>query len=165
MKRSLLTQTLVGGVVIALLAACGAPETELPTLAPTQPQATQLPPTAPPPSPTAVPPTETSAPAATPTLAASPTSTSAPTIAPAENPIAHLSVGTPLTITAIHMNDAQSGWATGGAVNIGDHVFRTSDGGNTWKDVTPPEPAPPPDSPIRAVGYFMDANTAWVAYN
>jgi len=63
------------------------------------------------------------------------------------------------------MFDANMGWAIGGPIHIGDHVLRTSDGGQTWTDVTPPEPASPPETPARAIGYFLDEQTAWVAYS
>ena len=159
MKRPWLTRGILPIIISLLLAACGAPATEPPPPAPTQPPATQPLPTQPPP--TVVPPTATSAPVATPTAAP----TVAPTPAPASNPIVHLAAGQPLTITTIHMFDSNIGWAIGGPINIGDHVLRTGDGGQTWTDVTPPEPASPPETPARAVSHFMDEQTAWAAYS
>jgi photosystem II stability/assembly factor-like uncharacterized protein len=59
--------------------------------------------------------------------------------------------GQPLSIAnlQLHMQDPQSGWAT-----IDRHVFHTTDAGNTWQEINPPQ---------RDVFYFMDANTAWAA--
>lgn len=62
--------------------------------------------------------------------------------------------------------DAVKGWAIGGLSGNSDHVFRTADGGLTWKDVTPPEPAPAdPQSPKQAIGFFMDEEKAWVVFS
>jgi len=163
MSRFRIDRLLVVSVIGFLLSACASAATEPPTSAPTVPLSTQPLSTQPPPSPTSVPPT--SAPGASPTPAAAEATIAPPTLAPAANPIARLAAGQPVTITTIHMLDANTGWATGGAAIVGDHVLHTADGGNTWKDVTPPEPASAPESPSRAIGFFMDTNTAWVAYN
>jgi len=45
-----------------------------------------------------------------------------------------------------------------------DHVLTTADGGQTWRDVTPPEPAPK-EGNLAAQGYFADAGAAWVIYH
>jgi photosystem II stability/assembly factor-like uncharacterized protein len=69
-------------------------------------------------------------------------------------------------VTSIDMIDANAGWAIGGlSAQTGDHVLVTSDGGNTWTDVTPPEPAASPDQQKEAIGYFQDMLTAWVIYS
>jgi photosystem II stability/assembly factor-like uncharacterized protein len=62
------------------------------------------------------------------------------------------------------MTTISDGWAIGGLSKASDHVFRTQDGGATWHDVTPPEPAPPADQPVAALGFFKDVSSAWVAY-
>ncbi len=81
-------------------------------------------------------------------------------------PIPHLSPNQAVVITKIEMFDASTGWALGGEADPGDHVLRTSDGGNTWADVTPPEPAPAADQSAKiATAFFLDANTAWVTYS
>lgn len=79
-----------------------------------------------------------------------------------------------MTITTIHMLDAAGGWATGTAgpvarqangQPVGDHVLATGDGGQSWRDVTPPEPAAPAGAPGKAaLAFFPDNNQAWVTY-
>jgi photosystem II stability/assembly factor-like uncharacterized protein len=78
--------------------------------------------------------------------------------------IGHIQPGQAITITTIDMLDANGGWAVGGQGQGSDHVFTTADGGQTWRDVTPPEPAPAQGS-LAALGFFVDANTAWVTYS
>jgi photosystem II stability/assembly factor-like uncharacterized protein len=47
---------------------------------------------------------------------------------------------------------------------VGDHVLFTTDGGSTWKDVTPPESEAASGDRKTAIGFFQDAKTAWVTY-
>jgi photosystem II stability/assembly factor-like uncharacterized protein len=117
--------------------------------------------------PTSIPPSQTEAPSATPVpptetpTALPPTTT--PTSTPV-NPIQHFPTGQEFTISAIHMIDANTGWAIGGLASVGDHVLFTADGGNTWKDVTPPQEQPVSGDRITATGFFQDAQSAWVTY-
>jgi photosystem II stability/assembly factor-like uncharacterized protein len=62
------------------------------------------------------------------------------------------------------MVDANTGWAIGGLVSVGEHVLFTRDGGSTWKDVTPPEEAAVSGERKTATGFFQGAQTAWVIY-
>jgi photosystem II stability/assembly factor-like uncharacterized protein len=127
--------------------------------------ATVVPPTA---TPTQAPPTETAIPSATPLPPTStptevpPTSTATSGVA---NSITHFPSGQEFSVTAIHMVDAHTGWAIGGLVTPGDHVLFTTDGGNTWKDVTPPEEAATGGEQKAATGYFQDAQSAWVVFS
>ncbi len=97
---------------------------------------------------------------------------SEPTEAPEEaieepqgTPIAHLDSGALILITHIQMITQQRGWGIGGLDGNSDHVFRTNDGGQTWMDVTPPEPAPVESDPTKsAVGNFLNPMTGWVIY-
>ncbi len=146
-----MTYPLLLGFIILALAGCastgtpilstGVPSSQPPTQG-VSPTSTPVPPTD---TPTALPPTATATPQPV-------------------NAIQHFPAGQEFTVTAIHMIDATSGWAIGGlGSNVGDHVLFTTDGGSTWKDVTPPE------SEIvggykAAIGFFQDARTAWVTY-
>jgi photosystem II stability/assembly factor-like uncharacterized protein len=78
--------------------------------------------------------------------------------------MAHFVPGQKIDIMYIHMVDVNQGWSIGGLNKASDHVFRTPDGGQTWSDVTPPQPAPETSASIKALGYFLNAVTAWVAY-
>lgn len=103
-----------------------------------------------------------SAPVVTDTPAEPPTSTPAP---PQGTPIQHLPPGQAIKVTYIHMLDGSNGWAIGGVNGDSNHVFHTIDGGQTWADVTPAEPASTdPGNPKSAIGFFSDTSTAWVAF-
>lgn len=90
-----------------------------------------------------------------------------PTVPVPENvtPIPPLTVGKPVIITFIHMITELGGWAIGGDQDPGDHVLRTLDGGETWADITPPEPSES-RVPARkvAVGSFLNLYQAWVLF-
>ncbi len=91
----------------------------------------------------------------------------APTSTRAAASIVHLTPGTAVRLNAIDMLEAATGWAIGGPGLLGNHVLRTTDGGETWADVTPPEPAvaaAPFGQAIDAHGYFPSADSAWVVY-
>jgi photosystem II stability/assembly factor-like uncharacterized protein len=66
--------------------------------------------------------------------------------------------GTPLNqavvITSLHMIDTTAGWALAGKA-----VLRTTDGGNHWRDVSPPRH---PLAPVSAADFFT-ASMAWIA--
>ncbi len=117
--------------------------------------------------PTQVPPTQNAQPSPT-SHSLSETTTSPPPTATntplPENVIQHFPSGQEFTVNFIHMIDASTGWAIGGLVGIGDHVFFTTDGGSTWKDVTPPEQEAASNERKFAIGFFQDARTAWVTY-
>ncbi len=94
--------------------------------------------------------------------------TSAPTAtsAPQGNVIPRLSAGQPVTLTLIQMADATTGWAVGQSVNDPhDHVLHTTDGGTTWRDVTPPEPIDPAATLGQgATAFFLNADQGWLTY-
>jgi photosystem II stability/assembly factor-like uncharacterized protein len=62
------------------------------------------------------------------------------------------------------MSDIYHGWAVGGERNTPDRIYRTQDGGYTWRDISPAEPVPGPDESLVADAFFYDAQRAWVAY-
>lgn len=58
-------------------------------------------------------------------------------------------------IVSFHMLDASNGWA------ISDtNVLRTSDGGTTWYNMTPPGLG---NLGLSAASFYLDASTAWLA--
>lgn len=124
------------------------PTTAVPTASPVGPALTGEPPTLEPTetTPTALPPTATRA-------------------APA-NTISLLTANSAVTLTVINMQDLTTGWGIGQAVDDpNDHVLRTSDGGTTWQEVTPPQPYDPAESQgLQATAWFADADMAWVIY-
>jgi photosystem II stability/assembly factor-like uncharacterized protein len=143
-------------LLVSVLAACNYPTPQIlivtatPEPSPTAEAGTPLPPPA---APTRTPTPQPPAPTAT--------------VMPTAGPIAHLEKGTDLAITHIDMIDSAAGWATGGAAEGRgkDHVLRTTDGGSTWMDVTPPETTivDPPTDRIAVAG-FWDKDTAWATF-
>ncbi len=181
--------------ILMLVAACDvSPVEHLPTEMPTE-AATSAPlptqnvaaPTQA--APTAVPPTEAASTATMtqgpvpPTITASAAQTvppataqpqvigtaTAPAALPAGTPIARLSAGQPITITTLHMLDANTGWAVAQVrTDLDSHILQTTDGAKTWRDVTPPEPASVPvqDQTVgkNAAAFFKSAQDAWVTF-
>ncbi len=63
-----------------------------------------------------------------------------------------LESGTGILLTSIQMFDSQAGWG----FDSDYHILRTSNGGKTWQDVTPPS------GHYSSSGFFaLDAETAW----
>ncbi len=103
-------------------------------------------------------------PSNTPAAQEIPPTVAAPTPALSGPAIQHLVGGDSISISYVHMADTSRGWAIGGESGASDHVFRTQDAGQTWSDVTPPEPAPPAGESVAALGFFKDASSGWVIY-
>ena len=73
--------------------------------------------------------------------------------------------GTDIIIYEIHMVSNLTGWAIAVEDPEIEHILRTEDGGNTWQDVTPPQPLVTGDPGLTTVDLgIWDANTAWVNY-
>ncbi len=94
-----------------------------------------------------------------------------PTPVPAQIPtgpkLAALKPGEEIIITLIHMLDETKGWGIGhqGYLGGNDHILYTEDGGQTWSDRTPPEPASQdPTNTKTAWAYFADERFAWAIY-
>jgi len=74
------------------------------------------------------------------------------TPAPTSTAIATLSPGESVALTSLHMSDELDGWG----IDSREHILHTTDGGHTWKDVTPQSGG------YRDSGFFaLDADTAW----
>jgi photosystem II stability/assembly factor-like uncharacterized protein len=84
-------------------------------------------------------------------------------------PIPHFFPGEPVTITYIEMFDEVTGWAIGRDENHAvDHILITSDGGRTWRDVTPKETFPLEMNEYtykRVTAFFLDGQSASVIYD
>lgn len=102
-----------------------------------------------------------------PTLpSAGPTDTPAPPTArppELEEPVdvAPLPPGTEIVISQIHMFNSQQGWALGGEQEGEGRVLRTTDGGESWIDVTPPLYFAEGGSALITIAYFLDPDRAW----
>jgi photosystem II stability/assembly factor-like uncharacterized protein len=96
----------------------------------------------------------------------SPTASPTPTIISTSQSDVRLGPGTPVTVTAIHMLDQEMGWAIGQASgDTSARVFRTVDGGYSWRDVTPWRAYDLAEGEdVSAVGFFSTAQRAWVAF-
>jgi photosystem II stability/assembly factor-like uncharacterized protein len=151
--KSPLRTTMVGiGLTLAMmLPACNMPGASGSATPPTA-EATATPHT-----------TATAVPANT---ATEPVASATPTTAPQPNviPISHLAPGAAVFyLTWIQMNSTTIGWGIGGISGASDHVFRTRDGGQTWRDVTPAQAANI-GLAQSASGFFPDEQTGWVSY-
>jgi hypothetical protein len=71
----------------------------------------------------------------------------------------------PLLVSLV-MIDPAIGWAVAGGSPLDQHILRTQDGGRTWRDVTPPEPASrSAGSAKNAIAFFLDQSSAWVTFH
>ena len=148
-------------LLVLLLAACNKPQAEPKGL----------------PIDTEIPPVETSTTAPPLQVTDTPEPTSTETEPLPEEPTIDLTVvlegsvipllpaGRKLTLYEIQMIDTKAGWAIGAADPDFDRVLRTSDGGLTWQDVTPPQPIIQGLGRMMLSGGFWDQNTAWVTDN
>lgn len=83
---------------------------------------------------------------------------------PTQDVIAHLDVGQAVTIVRLDMLDEQNGWAQGGLAGETEHILRTTNGGLTWQDVTPPQTTLNLAQPLQSAANFRDTQLAWVFY-
>jgi len=72
---------------------------------------------------------------------------------------AHFRPGDPIQLDQISMTSLTESWGLSGP-----YVLVTADGGQTWREVTPPESLPS-GSPDKAYGAFLDRQTAWVVFS
>jgi len=131
-------------------------------------------PASPPPATSTPIPTDTSAPAPTDTPEPGPTATPLPIpvqpsmstfVPPSGEPLPHLQPGQAVIISRISMFDVNNGWAIGGQPDPDANILVTSDGGQTWKDVTPPEVVPAEGQSHKiASATFNNKDVAWVLY-
>ncbi|MBP7693522.1 MAG: hypothetical protein KA764_16485 [Anaerolineales bacterium] len=145
------------GAAALVLAACTPAATLEPvfTLVPTEPEPSAT--VAPPPTvtPTTPPPTATPPPTETQVLAV-----------PEAPAIAHLAAGQALTITNLNMLSVSAGWAAAETTaDQNDRLLTTADGGQTWRDVTPPQAVDAALALGQGVTFAnLDPRTAWVTF-
>ncbi len=96
--------------------------------------------------------------ATNPTNKATPTQASTPLPSPTPAPSPTSAPGRKITLTSIHMTNATTGWAQGPAVKAW-RIWRTTDGGLHWQDVTPPSA---PTAAREMATYYLNASVAWV---
>jgi len=76
-----------------------------------------------------------------------------------------LEAGQPVVIKQIRMDSAADGWAIGEhpdpQLGLPIHVLTTADGGETWREVTPPED---PTLLSEVGGFYSAGSRAWVIY-
>ena len=73
-----------------------------------------------------------------------------------------LAPGQPANIVRVNMLDASAGWAVGHPANDpSQYLLRTSDGGQTWVDVSPPIDS---GTPWAATAFFLDSDHAWATF-
>ena len=80
--------------------------------------------------------------------------------------IQRLTPGDRVSLRTVDMIDAGAGWAISeGAFDVDDHILRTSDGGATWRDVTPPQPVRVDYSLGNAATLFaLDTQHVWAIF-
>jgi photosystem II stability/assembly factor-like uncharacterized protein len=84
----------------------------------------------------------------------------------AGTPISIYPAGTKIILRDISMVDQKNGWGIGGVDPDLYHILKTSNGGKTWQDVTPPQPGVEDLLGFTYVEYGVwNESTAWVAYS
>lgn len=79
-------------------------------------------------------------------------------------PVPPLPAGSKLEFSSLTMFENGLGWALGGGEEMPHRVFKTTDGGQSWVEVTPPEPRLSGKIAWAAAGAFPDPNRALVVY-
>ena len=156
MKLRIILFTVMGLLILAVAACSPQP---IPVATPSPRPPTKLPITAaesPTPTANAI----TAAASPTPETITIPTETvPAPTLESFQAAPATFHPGDPIQLDHITMTSLTEGWGLSGP-----YVLVTDDGGQTWREVTPPESLPggPPD---KAYGTFLNNQTAWVVFS
>ena len=70
----------------------------------------------------------------------------------------HFKAGDPVQLDSITMKSRTEGWGISGP-----YVLITADGGQTWREATPPESFTP-GTKDQAYGAFLNAQTAWIVF-
>ena len=154
MPRPRVTVAAALAAVLSIVA-CGLPAPASPTAAlPNLPGSTSTP------TPPLLPSAAATLVAASPSAPSGGDVTPAPTRSvPEPSDASHFREGEDITLTEIRMVTRTEGWGVAGA-----YVLKTEDGGQTWREVTPPSPAARPETG-KAYGTFLDLQNAWVVFS
>ncbi len=88
-----------------------------------------------------------------------PTEENTPTHAIAQPAAApHFRPGDSIQLDSISMKSRSEGWGLSGP-----YLLTTTDGGQTWREVTPPQNFPDGKS-VQAFGVFLNAQAAWIVF-
>ncbi len=79
-------------------------------------------------------------------------------------PIPLLAGGAEINIHKIQMINKTSGWALSQDSEGIDHILRTTDGGLSWRDITPPQPNASNSNRFPAEVYFSSPDHGWATY-
>jgi photosystem II stability/assembly factor-like uncharacterized protein len=102
--------------------------------------------------------TETPVPTTATELPAPGTETSPTPAVPQPAAASHFQAGDHVQLDSITMISRTEGWGFSGP-----YVLTTADGGQTWREVTPPESFTP-GTKDQAYGAFLNAQTAWIVF-
>jgi photosystem II stability/assembly factor-like uncharacterized protein len=117
----------------------------------------------------AIQPAETSHPTITPLPAsdtpepAQPSSTADITIT--GDPFPLLPSGYEISIKEVALVTSDFGWGLAPGQDGIYHILRTDDGGETWSEITPPQPLTPNSSWLYPSVQFSDPDTGWASYS
>jgi photosystem II stability/assembly factor-like uncharacterized protein len=75
-----------------------------------------------------------------------------------------LPAGTEVDIREVHLLNDLDGWSLTLGPGGMDHVLKTADGGESWSDITPPQPLSPYSTRSQVYAAFSDLNSGWVFY-
>ena len=81
------------------------------------------------------------------------------------DPYPLLPVGYEISIKEVELITSDFGWGLAPGQGGIYHILRTDDGGNEWREITPPQPLTPHSFRLYPAVSFHDPDTGWVSYN
>jgi photosystem II stability/assembly factor-like uncharacterized protein len=80
------------------------------------------------------------------------------------DPFPLLPVGYEISIKEVELVTPTFGWGLAPGQDGIYHILRTDDGGEEWREITPPQPLTPLSSWLYPAVHFIDSETGWVSY-